>query len=116
MTPQDTSTMEIANDPELTTARIIKKANETFFIGEQRLTPVTIKFMSENTGEAIKVAEKHVKLYHELRKIDETLLFLNEQKKAFDEPDQIPIDKYTQSFEIDTKHRREGTLYVQCYI
>ena len=76
-------------------------------------TLVTLRFKQPNDGIAINIPHKHQKLFQEMKKVDSTVQFIDNSDKVYNEPSDIPRgETYSNVFNIDTSHRKEGFIYV----
>ena len=73
-------------DQEIHLNRIIMTANYAVLQEDFYTTPVAIRFRMESSGSAINVASKYTKLYVEMRKIDETIIFLDLEGEKYKDP------------------------------
>ena len=104
-----------STDPELRLQRIIQQANQATICDDRYTTPVAIKFTTDSNGSPITISEKHANLYVALRKIDDTVKFINMDNVTYDDPSDIPQDEsYIEHFPLDITHRKERCIYVQC--
>ena len=102
-------------DPELRLHRIIQQANQATICDDRYITPVAIKFTTDSNGNPITISEKHANLYVALRKIDDTVKFINMDNVIYDDPSNIPQDEsYIEHFPLDITHRKDRCIYVQC--
>ena len=76
----------VANDPELTRHRVIQQVNLAILKDNKYTTLIAIRFHTE----AIPVSEKNAKLYVELRKIDDTITFMDLDDNKYEEPSDNP--------------------------